>query len=188
MSRLLQQAMDLLHEYCASRGDDDFVASVEEEIAALEAKAMLPQRRQRTAQRTHTGVTNMEQPQPTSESAGGASDVERRVMPCPFCGSTALLHMPVPTVSCGERLPPDDPRTRWAVLCNGCGASGPAENDGSEVERWNGRNNGEVRGASRLAGEAAPARTLDRSEKFPGVRLTYLLGVTVKEEVDVPKN
>jgi len=35
MSRLLQQAIDLLREYCASRGDDDFVASVEEEIAAL---------------------------------------------------------------------------------------------------------------------------------------------------------
>ena len=31
----LQQAMDLLREYCASRGDDDFVDAVEAEIAAL---------------------------------------------------------------------------------------------------------------------------------------------------------
>ena len=31
----LQEAMDLLREYCASRGDDDFVDAVESEIAEL---------------------------------------------------------------------------------------------------------------------------------------------------------
>ena len=35
----LQQAMDLLREYCASRGDDDFVEAVESEIAGLIAQA-----------------------------------------------------------------------------------------------------------------------------------------------------